>query len=85
MARDSVNTSAIIIAVKTLGALEGFLPKARMLAKLLAANTAHGAKIPTLNIIRSARFLLIPSPQLSKPYSDQPSLPLFLYLEVYHQ
>ena len=37
--------SAIVIAVKILGALEGFLPSAVILAKLLAAKTAHGPKI----------------------------------------
>jgi hypothetical protein len=58
IARASANTRAIIIAVKILGALEGFLPKALMLAKLPAANTPHGPKIHRPKIIINAKFLL---------------------------
>jgi len=59
IARASANTKAIIIAVKILGALEGFLPKALMLAKLPAAKTAQGPKTQSPKIIISARLRLI--------------------------
>lgn len=50
------------MAVKILGAAEGFLPKAFMLAKLPAAKTAHAPKTEK-NIITSAKLRVI-SPQL---------------------
>lgn len=48
----------IIIAVNIFGALEGFLPKAFMLAKLDAAKTAHGPSMLNTNIIMRARLRL---------------------------
>jgi hypothetical protein len=51
------NRSAMIIAVNILGALEGFLPNAFMLAKLLAANTAQGPNTHKPNINIRAIFL----------------------------
>jgi hypothetical protein len=51
------NTKAIIIAVNIFGALEGFRPKALMLAKLLAAYTAQGPSMHKAKIITSAIFL----------------------------
>jgi hypothetical protein len=62
IARACANTKAIIIAVKILGALDGFLPKALILAKLHAAKTALGANIHTPKIKNNARFLLISLP-----------------------
>jgi len=53
------NTSPTTIAVKILGAAEGFLPKAFMLAYIPAANTAEGPIIHNPKIIMSAKFLLI--------------------------
>ncbi len=51
------NRRAMIIAVNILGALEGFLPNALMLAKLLAANTAQGPNKLKPNITTRAMFL----------------------------
>ena len=58
IANDSANTKAIIMAVKILGALEGFLPTALILAKLPAAKTAQGPKIHNAKIIISAKLRL---------------------------
>ena len=62
---------AIIIAVKTFGALEGFLPKALILEKLLAAKTRQGPKMHIEKIIMRARFrdieISLP-PELPLPY-----------------
>ena len=55
----SAKTKAIIIAVKTLGALEGFLAKASMLARLLAAKTAQGPKTHKPKIITKEILRLI--------------------------
>lgn len=54
----SAKAIATIIAIKILGAADGFLPKDVMLAKELAAKTAHGpkmqnAKTMTRAILRS--------------------------------
>jgi hypothetical protein len=59
IARAWAKTREIIIAVKILGALEGFLPKALILAKLPAANTAQGPITHNPNIIISAILRLI--------------------------
>jgi hypothetical protein len=59
MARASAKTKAMIIAVKTLGALEGFLAKASILAKLLTAKTAQGPKMHKPKIITKAIVRLI--------------------------
>lgn len=56
MAKASAKTKAIIIAVKTLGALEGFLAKASMLASELAAKTAQGPKTHKPKIITREIF-----------------------------
>ena len=45
MAKLCAKTNPIIIAVKILGADDGFLPKALILEKLPAAKTAHGPNI----------------------------------------
>ena len=58
IASDWANIKAIIMAVKILGAPEGFLPNALMLAKLPKANTAQGPKIHRPKIIISARLRL---------------------------
>ena len=59
IAKDWANTRAMIIAVNILGALDGFLPKALILAKLPAAKTAHGPKTINPKIIISAMLRLI--------------------------
>jgi hypothetical protein len=59
IASASAKTSAMTIAVNIFGALEGFLPRDWMLAKLPAANTAEGPRTHKVKIITSARFLLI--------------------------
>lgn len=59
IAKACANTKAIIMAVKILGALDGFLPKALILAKLAVANTAQGHKTQNTKIIISAMFRLI--------------------------
>jgi len=59
IAKASANTREIIMAVKILGALDGFLPRALILAKLLIANTAHGPNIHSVNKITITRFLPI--------------------------
>jgi hypothetical protein len=53
------NTNEIIMAVKTLGALEWLRPKALILAKLLAAKTAEGPRIQRAKMRIIARFRLI--------------------------
>jgi len=52
-AKASANTKAMIIAVKILGAAEGFRPSEIMLAKALAANTAQGLIMHKVKIIVS--------------------------------
>jgi hypothetical protein len=59
IANDCAKTKAIIMAVKILGALEGFLPKAVMLAKPVAAKTAQGHIMHMEKTKIRARFLLI--------------------------
>jgi hypothetical protein len=59
IARLWAKTRPIIIAVKILGALDGFLPKALILARLPAAKTAQGPRIHKEKIITKAMFLLI--------------------------
>jgi hypothetical protein len=59
IAKACAKTKAIIIAVNILGALEGFLPKALMLAKLEAAKTAHGPRIHKAKIKTNAMLRLI--------------------------
>lgn len=59
MAKASTKTKAIIIIVKILGALDGFLPMALILAKELAAKTKEGPKIHRPKIITRARLRLI--------------------------
>ena len=59
IARACANTRAITIAVNILGALDGFLPRAFMLAKAPAANTIHGPNTQTINIITKAALRLI--------------------------
>ncbi len=59
IAKACANTRARIIAVNILGALEGFLPRALMLAKALAANTAHGPMIVRVKMIISAILRLM--------------------------
>ena len=59
IAKASAKTSEMIMAVKILGALEGFLPKAFMLAKLLTAKTAAGPNTHKENNISIVRFLPI--------------------------
>ena len=61
MAKDCTNISAMIIAVKIFGALEGLRPRAFILAKLAAAKTALGPKTHIANINNKAKFLLISS------------------------
>jgi hypothetical protein len=56
IAAASANISTIIIAVKILGAAEGFLPSAPTLALPQAANTQHGPKMHKPKIKRSAIF-----------------------------
>jgi hypothetical protein len=58
-ARASANTRVIIMAVKIFGADEGFLPKALMLAKPVAANTAQGPRRQKIKIIITNRLRLI--------------------------
>ena len=52
-------TKEIIMAVKILGALEGFLPKALILAKLEAAKTAEGPSMHKAKIRIMAKLRLI--------------------------
>lgn len=59
IAKDCAKTKAIIIAVKILGALEGFLPKAVILEKVPAAKTAQGPRMHKQKIITKARLRLI--------------------------
>lgn len=59
IAKAWANTIPMIMAVKILGALEGFLPKAVMLAKLAAANTAQGPKTQSIKITIRERLRLI--------------------------
>jgi hypothetical protein len=59
-------TREIIIAVKILGALEGLRPKALILAKLEAANTAEGPSMHKvkIRIIAKLRLILYQPPLL---------------------
>ena len=59
MANASAKTRAMIIAVNILGAAEGFLPSALILARLEAAKTAHGPIILNIKIIINAMYRLI--------------------------
>jgi hypothetical protein len=52
----SANAIAIIMAIKILGAADGFRPRELMLAKALAANTAHGPKMHDVKIMTRAIF-----------------------------
>ena len=55
----SAKAMAIIIAMKILGAAEGLRPRELMLAKELAAKTAHGPKIQARKIIARAILRVI--------------------------
>ena len=57
MARVCANTKPKTSAVNTLGAADGFRPKAIMLAKELAANTMHGPMIQAPKMSVNAIFL----------------------------
>jgi hypothetical protein len=70
-ARASAKTNAMIIAVNILGALDGFLPKALMLAKLPAANTLQGPKTQRPKIMTNAMLRLIPLEILIYPVKIQ--------------
>jgi hypothetical protein len=59
IAKVCAKTSPMIIAVKILGALDGFLPKALILEKHPAAKTAQGPNIHKVKIMTKAIFLLI--------------------------
>ena len=50
----SAKAIATIIAIKILGAADGFLPKDVMLAKELAAKTAHGPKMQSAKMMTRA-------------------------------
>jgi len=63
MAAASANTRTNIIAVNILGAADGFLPSAVILALEHWANTQHGPAMQSVNISKSARFLSIISPR----------------------
>ncbi len=61
----SAKAIATIMAIKILGAAEGFLPKDVMLAKELAAKTAHGPKIQNAKMMTRDRFRSIVLTQLT--------------------
>ena len=58
-AKASANAKAMIIAVNIFGAADGLRPSEIMLAKALAAKTAHGPIMHKVNIIVRAIFLSI--------------------------
>lgn len=64
-AKASANTKAIIIAVNIFGAADGLRPSEIILAKALAAKTAHGPIIHKVNITVRAIFRSILLPKYS--------------------